>query len=391
MISSFVGFSALDLRDFARVRGWVLVPEALDDGLFVLNNPNFSPRQLVFANDESAPDYHQSLQLAAQTLAETSKVSLERLVSLIEEVHDDTVRFRLFGDNVDGTYLPLSFTTEALIGARNLLLSAAHSVLSPQPYHPRMSRSEALEFVNKAVFRHTEVGSFVFKVSCSVTAVETQPSLPLEETGSSFVRRSMMAVSLGAHQLVSAIQADTLESLVSPENVRTSFLSSNFCEALLRFNDDHLHNSLELGFNWSATLPQPQERGIISSVKISTDYFKRIEEVAQALRSSERERLISFGATVEQLNGDLNGEGQRSGEVILRLQPLDFNEESTRARVVLNADAYKQAIRAHMTPGSYLLLDGILRSGRQPRTLLVAGNIEIYFPGGGFQEVSGQP
>jgi hypothetical protein len=32
-------------------------------------------------------------------------------------------------------------------GVRKVLLSEAHSVLVPQPYHPRMSRSEAEEFV----------------------------------------------------------------------------------------------------------------------------------------------------------------------------------------------------------------------------------------------------
>ena len=47
-----------------------------------------------------------------------------------------------------------------------MLLSEAHSVLVPQPYHPRMSRSEAEDFLSRCRLGQTDRGSFVLTVAC---------------------------------------------------------------------------------------------------------------------------------------------------------------------------------------------------------------------------------
>lgn len=61
--------AATDLRDYAKSRGWVLLPEAVRDRLFVLSNPQFDRRQLVFPIDTTAPDYAEAVILAVEKLA----------------------------------------------------------------------------------------------------------------------------------------------------------------------------------------------------------------------------------------------------------------------------------------------------------------------------------
>jgi hypothetical protein len=48
--------SPIDLRDFLKSLGWELAPEGLPDRLYVLRNPSFARRQLVFPMDMAAPD-----------------------------------------------------------------------------------------------------------------------------------------------------------------------------------------------------------------------------------------------------------------------------------------------------------------------------------------------
>ncbi|NCO40189.1 MAG: hypothetical protein GW892_15920, partial [Armatimonadetes bacterium] len=50
-----------DLRDYAKAHGWVLVPEAIADRLYVLCHPDLGQRQLVFPMDTTAPDYRESV------------------------------------------------------------------------------------------------------------------------------------------------------------------------------------------------------------------------------------------------------------------------------------------------------------------------------------------
>ena len=40
-----------ELRDFAKAFGWTLVPEAIQDQLFVLNHPENKKRQIIFPSD----------------------------------------------------------------------------------------------------------------------------------------------------------------------------------------------------------------------------------------------------------------------------------------------------------------------------------------------------
>ena len=50
--------SPTDVRDYAKVHGWVPVPEAIQDRLFVLNNPAVKYWQIVIVPmDADRPDF----------------------------------------------------------------------------------------------------------------------------------------------------------------------------------------------------------------------------------------------------------------------------------------------------------------------------------------------
>jgi hypothetical protein len=373
------GFHVLptDLRDYAKALGWIQKPEALNDRLYVLTNPRFARRQLVFPADTSAPDYTESVWIVAHKLAELEEQPLERILNALREIKDDTLRFEILSDRNSTAALPLPFAAAAVKGAQHLLLAAACTVLRPRTHHPRLSRGEAQQLIEKSEFRHTEHGSFVLRVSCPVDALDVQGELLVGEISAPFVRKTMITLARSLGALVTSIEADTVPKLIEDtKSAENPLISSNFCDALALFRDNSLDNSLDISISWAASKPLLHTEPLSKPFRLQPDYFPRIEEVARELRSTEAHREDVFIGTVESLNGDMGNDGRRAGEVTLALL-LKEESEIVRAKVNLTADQYANADKAHMTEGAYVRVTGRLHPGRQPRSLTDISQFEL--------------
>jgi hypothetical protein len=288
MSEMFRHIASTDLRDFAKSLGWQLYSPAVEDGLYVLSHPQYSKRQLVFPINSDAPDYGDAVEISINKLAETSGNAVSVILARIDEVKDDTLRFRII-DSLNGQkYIPLSYAATAINGAKELFLSAACSVLKPQYHHPRLSRSEALQLIDRSKFRHTESGSFVLNISSPVNAVEYQGNL-FEEI-MPFARQTTLTINQGLTKLVTAIQTDTLYKLIEEikEDPKPE-LSSNFCKAITSFQEEHEEFDLFVDFNWAGILPLPEELQVKGLIKIQRDYYGKSLE----MQSSKINRTMS--------------------------------------------------------------------------------------------------
>ena len=357
-----------DLRDYAKAQGWVLLKEAAKDRLYVMSNPRFERRQLVFPMYTTAPDYAEAIALMVEKIAVMEQRTPEAVIKSLMEVSDDALAFRVTSPSQEERYLPLSFAGEMVAGAQQLLLASACTVLRPKAHHPRLSRIEAQQILETARFRHTQPGSFVLNVSCPVQAMDVQAQLLPDESEAPFVRRTTLTLQRSLRELVLAIETDSLDALVaSLKTSETPLISSNFCEALTRFEEESLKNSVDIGITWAASISRPNNEPAFSVVRVQHDYFSRIEEVRRELRSNEKHMEDSFIGTVERLDGEMGDDGRRSGEVILSL--LLPEGEQVRARTNLDAEQYSKADQAHMTESTYVKVAGKLLPGRQPRQL----------------------
>ena len=355
-----------DLRDFLTSQGWTLLDAGLRDRLFVLENPTFRGRQFVFPIDAEAPDYAESVQSVIDKFVALHGGTNASVVQRVRCVKDDVLRLRVFHHGNDTT-LPLAFAASVVSSAERLIKSAASTVLRPRTHHPRLGFAEAAQLVEKSRLGQTEAGSFVLRVECPVHALEMQGDL-IADDGVPFVRQVTATLQNGLHQLVSAIEADGLDRFV--EELKQSaapVVSSNLCEAVVGMHDESVDNALDVAFDWSPLEPMPP--GVDTRpVRIQRDYFARLEEVQQALKGVETHRDDTFIGTVERLDGEFGPDGRRSGPVMLSLLLRD-EQEAVRCRVVLSADDYAVAHHAHMRNGAYVVVQGRLRPGRQPRQL----------------------
>lgn len=366
-----------EIQRYLKAYGWRFRSEALKDrGLYWFEHPTLKPRQIVFLSDPQTPDYSMSLQLAISKIAEAQGVSENQVISSIMEAGDDSLQFRLFGGRLQGHSVPLSFMSEALLGAKQLLLSAAHSVLSPRHYHPRLGRREAMDFFNTAGFGQTAVGSFIFKVTCPVAE---NFSLFPDEVEAPLARRATLSVNSALHALSEALRYDTLPELIESEkNKGQSVLSGNLCEALTRLQDEKIENNLDILFTWAITVKAPEFVQKERFVRFEKEDFKRIGEVADALRSIEGAKESLFVGTIEELNGEMGNDGRRFGEVVFRVIQPD-EERPIRARAYLSAEEYAYADKAHMTDNSHCIFYAKLHTGRQPRLLTDIDDLEWHF------------
>lgn len=363
-----------DLRDFLKSRGWSLLEQAISDRMYVLENTSFPSRQLVFPIDVLAPDYADSVQRVLEKFSEMNGNTITELLSTITFLKDDVVRLRVHSGN-DSSTLPLSFASTLVCSTEKLLRATACTVLRPRTHHPRLSLTEAAQFVDKARFGQTECGSYIIQVACQLNGVEAQGALD-PDGEEPFVRMVTQTLSCALAQLVSAIEMDRLDTFV--EQVRISpnpLVSSNLCEALVGMHDEEIDNSLDVSFDWSALRPatNPAARPL---VRLQREYFSRIDEVRRELRSIEANDVETYIGTVERLDGEMSSNGRRSGPVVLALL-LPGEGETVRARTMLDADDYEVADRAHMTSGAYVRVTGRLRPGRQPRQITEMAEFEL--------------
>ncbi|WP_157056357.1 hypothetical protein [Pseudorhodobacter aquimaris] len=367
--------NATDLRDFLKGNGWVVNTAALDDELYVLENPDYARRQLVFPVQQSAADFIDSTLSVVEKFAELTGETVQAIIPRITSVRNDGLRLRVHS-RYDDTTLPLDFASNLVENVEKLIKSAACTVLKPRVMHPRLSHREALQMIGHSRFGQTEVGSFIINVSCPINALDAQGSLEIDENDAPFVRQVFNTMGQSIHKLVRSVEADTLDELVRDLKESPSpLISSNMCEALAAMHDDDLANSIDIGFSWSSLRP------ITSAVKlkpirIQRDYFSRIEEVRKELRAVELQAPESYIGTVERLDGDMGEDGSRSGSVLLVLLLTD-EDQSVRANVSLNPTQYSDAIRAHETNGAYVRVTGRLRSGQQPRSLTEITQFEL--------------
>ncbi len=365
-----------ELRDFAKASGWILVKEAIQDELYVLNHSENKKRQIIFPSDSNAPGYLDSLQLVLEKLSEIQKIPVSTIVSYIQELHDDSIVFRISNSRNENASLPLNYAVSAINGAKEVLLSGACTVLKPQLHHPRLSRSEATELLSKSRFRHTEKGSFSLKVTTPIKAMDLHPKLFGEDIP--FSRQTNLAINKALMKITESIKTDSMETLLlDMKNDPAPLISSNLCKAILNFQEENENYDLVLSFKWAGELKIPKDFPVQGIIKIEKDYFSRIDDLRIELRNTEGKKEGSFLCSVEKLNGEIGDDGKRQGEVILNLYQGD---EVIKAKAYVNPEQYIIADKAHMTSGSYIKLKGILHPGSQTRLLDTISTFDYISP-----------
>ena len=341
------------MKGYAQGLGWKPVA-GMNGSIAVYHDPNSQLKQLIVPLDETFDDYAESVVRVVNRLAEFEKREPIEILNHLLLPPSDILSFRELSSETETGDISVDHGCKVIEGVRKALLAMAHSVEVPKPYHPRMSREEAKQFLSRCRMT-TDRGSFVLNVACvldqnvSIPGMESQP----------YTRRvtTLFMETLQAFNRASNInETSQLVDLEANQGI-----SANLCEAMLMLRPPGDRSSTEVKATWSRAM-LPAERSYSTFVQLRQDFFELAEALAPKLRSLPEPKPDQFFGFVEELRGSPSGsESRPSGEV--RLTLFDQDEE-LHAKVEFDADDYAIAGNAHLNR-KLIFITGILH--RLPR------------------------
>ena len=365
------------LQEYLRSRGWRTEPGKLPTGVAPYVNDEHPGIVLDVLSDTSFADYGKRV---AETLALLADIEDKSPLALAEEINQpagDVLDVRVDSEKTRSFTLPLVDSIRLREGAKNLLLAAAHSAISPQGYFPRMSRAEATQLLASVREGQNRGGSFIARFIVPVEpAIGVQSSLSEEEPFSRRVMTLLMKALEKVHRVRSLGAYDELLSMEG-EGVSGNLLAAL---ALMRGSIDG--GAVELSVSWARNRKQPERS--VSHVRFSAEALEGLDAVADKMRDLTQTKAFQLEGWVARLAREPASGPDAPGDIVL-VPSGDDARELRRVYVHLDGEAYTEAIRAHQNE-SLVQVVGTLRKEGRRWVLSDASGFAIVGPPGAMPE-----
>lgn len=340
-----------DIRVYLRAKGWNTSYTYQNNIGSVWNlSDDHGEAEILLPEDPSLLDYSSRIKEALRSLEKIE----ERPVTLI--AHDictsstDVVRFRVSSTEAQTGSVPLVQASALVRGAESLLMAAACAAISPKSYFPRMSYSEAREYLQGCKMGQTEQGSYIITVFSPVKPALIQSTLFADyDVEESFERKVLYTLFNSLYHLRNAVSKGTGEAI---EGTVPLGVSANLCEALTLMQPANDAGELEIGVSWSSTRPMkksiPQAR-----IKFTKDVFPLIDESVRYLRQTAPIGGFELRGLVRKLESTDTSQGGKAAILAL------MDDRPVNVSIDLDARSYQVAVKAH-SEGDMLCCTGTL-------------------------------
>lgn len=361
----------LEIKEFVLSEGWTLVKEAIQHKFYVLYKESISA-QISMAIDKKAPDYYEAIERSVVKLSSIYDCEVRDMIERIKTFDKDVFSLRFVDSCANDGYIPLSSATKFIDAVQQILLSSTCMVRNPA-LHFTKPLKEARGIVENAQFRHTNIGSFILNIACPLKDDEDDQYTLEGCSAAPLARKVTERIAVSVDKIVNSIEEDSYTKFIADlQSAEQPLISSNFCDAIYELYNDEKNNNVEFIFHWS---PKYKRSVHIDRVFIRNEYFSCIKDISIQLRSEEAKEESpvngTFFGTVETLNGDLDDENNRSGEVQLNLISTELQGKNIRVKTFLDVNNYKKAYIVHGASNKFVRVTGKLLPGRSPRVLVV--------------------
>ncbi len=335
-----------DVRLYLLSRGWVALEGESTPSASIFREPTVGDAEVMLPLRPESADYALRMADVIEALAIVEKKPILQILNDISGPPSDILRLRVQSAEASLGNFPLDDALQLLRGGRDMLLSAACSVIRPQAFHPEKSLKHASDFIKGCRLGQTERGSFVATIIAPVPPAFQPLPLPLDdeefqEATEPFARRVTTRLMNSLDIVDQAVKTTRLDPIY---NGVAEGVSANLCEALAAMKPPGDQSRLDIQMSWSRSRPRLPE-GIPQVVSFSEGDFPILVEAGRRLREratprSERfvGKVFSLQAEVASLFDDL------AGKIVIR---TEIGGHSARVKVALNRDDYKLACDAH--------------------------------------------
>lgn len=297
-------------------------------------------------------DYERRVVELIEILALVEQRSARSIVFELGQPGADVLSFRYRGaETQDGT-ISVDDGIRIREERRRLLLATAHSVIEPLPHHPRLSRTEPMEFIASCREAPPRVGSYL-----SPVLVPVSPEVGDAPVEDPFSRRVTAMLATALHTAAEALSAGDDKHLLEGAE---QGLSSNFLAALSGLRPPG-RGMLEISFSWAARRRAPA----LPFRMVSFDHgmFEPLAEIARVLRESSP----SPGTVVEGYVASFDREAKdptQPGDVVL-IATIEDRPGTPKVHVKLSPEAYAQAMLAHREARRVRVTGTLTKEGRR--------------------------
>jgi hypothetical protein len=307
--------SPVDLASYLRVHGWRrgreigggLAQTWFWPGISDEGSPAETVDVIVPA-DREMRDFRRRVSETLRTLEEIERRSQLDILSDIQNVLSDVVRWRWIEASAGDGTIPLELG-HALFGhVRNQVLAAACSAAEPRQFFASRKPAPAIEYLRQARLGQSERGSYVVTVHSPVPPAVPAPDI--EDDTEPFERRVTLMLSKGLHALRrAASEAVNGAPSISGSDLAREGVSANLCESVAAMlSAGGVRRDIEVRFSFSGSRPAPDHTPAIT--RFSSDLSPVIGEIGKVLRETATREDFELEGFVTNLNrGPLDHKG----------------------------------------------------------------------------------
>lgn len=346
-----------ELVAYLRQQGWALVSvnadwavctQYVDGEAIVIEVPQ----------QAAARDYARAVSVLLDDLARLERRSAANVLRDVKATSVDVVRIAIDGSSTRDGRIAVEAGRRVYEAARDLLLSAACSVIDPRPVFAKRKPEEAMRLLNTARFGQTEVGSFVLTIECSVAPRLQQPLIEDEDdTDAPFERKACVRLARATVAAEVATRESAASGSIEPfQRGAKQGVSANLCDAIAEMLDSTNAEALTLGFSFASR--RPLVRTVPRLVVFSSDTSAVLREAAARLRDEASYPATEVVGTVVRLDSHNLTVG---GDAVLR---AEWDGRVRPVKVTLDAEGYARAIQAHGERALIRMVGDLVREGR---------------------------
>jgi len=327
----------IDVLSYLRAAGWLSQGELGDKGVILTKVHNTHEQELLVPMRRDLADFAIRMAEVLAALENIEVRSQEEILRDIVTTSFDLIRVRSASASAADGSIPIGMGVSLFEQARDMMLSAACSTVSPRAYWARRRPPKAMGFLEGVRLGQTERGSYVLTIQSPVPPAfkdDLFEDTPFERQVSETLVHSLFSVKDAARQ--SLMSQDFAPFRLAVDRG----VSANLCDALVSLASATPETGIEVSVTYSPNRPPTQGESHIVTT-FSQDLIPVIEEASRVFKQTEPEEEFSLFGFVEHLD---RAQGMPDGRIAIRGL---VDEQYRRVIVDLPNAWYQQALQAH--------------------------------------------
>jgi hypothetical protein len=306
----------------------------------------------------AAPDYARTLTFLIEDIARLESRTPAAVLRDLKTSSVDVVRLGIESAMTRDGRIPVEAGRRVYAAARDLVLSAACSVIEPRSAFATRKPEEAMTLLQRARFGQTELGSFVLTIECDIPprlqsplfADDGDPDAPLE-------RRTCIQLAHALEGAEAASRESAASGQIEPFRRQTqNGVSANLCDAVAEMLEATAAEAIRASFSFASR--RPLATRVARNVVFTPDLSALLREAAARLREEVTYPATEIVGPVVKLD---SAEPARGGEVIVLAA---VNGKRRHVHLALDADAYRKVVMAHLASEQVRFAGELVREGR---------------------------